>query len=131
MPFHLTLTWILCVYFKFLTWFFTIYVRKQNFKKWNKDSFLDLMLNLELSSLIQTRKDHTAVTLKNLLGWCDIKRNTYFGSAPSSWHRAPKTLVISWVTKVTGTSYIECLNPFQFLGNRNIFVLMRWCLVGS
>lgn len=47
---------------------------------------------------------------------CDIMRNVYLVSVPSFWHRAPKTLVISWVMGMKGVSYTELLNPSEFPG---------------
>lgn len=84
MPFHLTLSQLTRVFrvnLKLSVRFFATCVRKQNFKKRN---IFFLMINLELTSLIQARKDHIAVCLKNPLGLCDIVRNIYLGSAPVS-----------------------------------------------
>ena len=44
---------------------------------------------------------------------CDIKRNTHLVSVPSSRHRVPKTLVISWVR--TGDSGTFCDNILYLL----------------
>ena len=35
------------------------------------------------------------------VGVCDTVRNIYLVSAPSSWHRAPKSLGTSWVTETS------------------------------
>ena len=43
------------------------------------------------------------------VGYWDIIRNTYVVFFPRSWHRAPKTLVISYVPGVIGGSFVTTL----------------------
>lgn len=44
--------------------------------------------------------------------WCDIKKQEIH-FVPSSWHRASKTLGISWVIEKRGASFILTISPFQ------------------
>lgn len=37
--------------------------------------------------------------------YCNVIRNIYLVLAPSSWYRAPKTLMISWVISLRGASF--------------------------
>lgn len=49
----------------------------------------------------------------------------YLVCVSGSWHLAPKTLGISWVTKVKGASFIICNRP---LPTTPEFMLMTWLL---
>lgn len=56
--------------------------------------------------------------------WYDLwgkKKEMYIDLCPSSWHRPPKTLVISWVMGVIELSYTELLTPLKFPGDKNTF----------
>ena len=50
--------------------------------------------------------------LRGMLWCCDMKKQEIH-FVPSSWHRASKTLGISWVIEKRGASFILTISPFQ------------------